>query len=129
MKCVSTVQHSKGFSLIELMVVIAIVSLLAAIAIPNYFSYRNKSYCSLAETDASNVSRAISAYFAIPSHINLPTAADLKININNTVDISGDPNTTITITVTDDSGRCPDRYQQVNQNWDPLTDTYVYYVK
>lgn len=34
---------SKGFSLIELMVVIAIVALLAAVAIPSYKDYKNRS--------------------------------------------------------------------------------------
>ena len=45
--------NKKGFTLIELMIVIAIIGILAAIAIPNFIDYRNKSYCSRAESDAT----------------------------------------------------------------------------
>jgi len=38
---------NKGFTFIELMTVIAIIGLIAAIAIPNFIGYRNKTFCSL----------------------------------------------------------------------------------
>ena len=73
-----------GFTLIELMVVIAIIGLIAAIAIPNYISYRNKSYCSEAESNAQAVADALADYFAIWTHDEAPAdvAVELGLSLN-----------------------------------------------
>ncbi|MFH1982590.1 MAG: prepilin-type N-terminal cleavage/methylation domain-containing protein [Pseudomonadota bacterium] len=55
--------NDKGFTLIELMIVIAIIGILAAIAIPNFVSYRQRSYDAASLSDMKNMMTAQEAYF------------------------------------------------------------------
>ena len=56
-------KNQKGFTLIELMIVIAIIGILAAIAIPQFSAYRKRSYNSAAQSDLRNAATAQEAYF------------------------------------------------------------------
>ena len=56
-------KKEKGFTLIELMIVISIVSILAAIAIPAYSAYQERSYISLCVSDSKNAYKAAQCYF------------------------------------------------------------------
>jgi prepilin-type N-terminal cleavage/methylation domain-containing protein len=58
-----TNKDQKGFTLIELMIVIAIIGILAAIAIPQFSAYRTRSYNSAANSDLRNACTAQEAYY------------------------------------------------------------------
>jgi prepilin-type N-terminal cleavage/methylation domain-containing protein len=57
-------RKDKGFTLIELMIVVAIIGILAAIAIPNFMNYQCKAKQSEAKSNLGNIRTAQEAYYA-----------------------------------------------------------------
>ena len=60
----SKLRSKKGFTLIELMIVVAIIGILAAIAIPNFLRFQAKSKQSEAKTNLGGIFTAQTSYFA-----------------------------------------------------------------
>ncbi|MDD4273986.1 MAG: prepilin-type N-terminal cleavage/methylation domain-containing protein [Desulfobacter postgatei] len=56
--------NQKGFTLIELMIVVAIIGILAAIAIPNFLTYQLKSKTAEAKTNLGGIRTGEEAYNA-----------------------------------------------------------------
>ena len=74
LKAFSKKEGQKGFTLIELMIVIAIIGILAAIAIPQFISYRQKGYNTQAKAELKSFYTACQAYFA-----DSPTTEDCTL--------------------------------------------------
>ncbi len=110
--------NKEGFTLIELMIVIAIIGILAAIAIPNFISYRDKAFCSAAESDLQSVMGAIADYFSDPDNVTVTNGSLGTVNMSgnppNAFDIQPQGGNSYRVVITDNSNRCP-RFDTVGE--------------
>lgn len=89
---------NKGFTLIELMIVIAIIGILAAIAIPQFSKYKEAGFVSSMKSDVNSIRNAEEAYFnADNGGVYTATVANLTAYGLNS--LSDGNSATITLTV------------------------------
>jgi len=88
-------RSEKGFTLIELMIVVAIIGILAAIAIPQFSEYRKKAFNSAANADLRNAMTAeeayfadLQAYFALGEQLGEFRNATLALNLSKNVSLA-----------------------------------------
>ena len=91
--------RQQGFTLIELMIVVAIIGILAAISIPMYQAYQARGWMATVRSDTKNLHTAVQAYIAenlgsSPPAINATGPAEIpqyppaRVSALVTVDVS-----------------------------------------
>jgi type IV pilus assembly protein PilA len=85
-------KNKKGFTLIELMIVVAIIGILAAIAIPNFMTYQCKAKQAEAKSVLGSIRALQEAYL-----VEFDTYADSTAKLGS-IEAKGDPRYAYTIT-------------------------------
>ncbi len=88
-------RNTAGFTLIELMIVVLVIGILAAIAIPKFQTSKGKAYASTLKADLRNLATAQEAYF-YENSVYSTTTTDLKMSVS--------PGVTVTISAATASG-------------------------
>lgn len=91
----------QGFTLIELMIVVAIIGILAAIALPAYQTYTNKSRFAEAVLAASSVKSAIDVCYQTRGNNSLANCdTDVKVGADLAAAAAGNNVASVAITAT-----------------------------
>jgi type IV pilus assembly protein PilE len=116
LRTLATLSSARGFTLIELIVVMVIAAVLAAIAIPNYSEYVVRSNRSAAQTFIADIASR-QAQFFLDRRTYATTVAALNMTVPNEVaaryaiaiDVQAGPPLTYTVTATPTGPQSDDR--------------------
>ena len=111
---------NRGFTLIEIMIVIAIIGCLSAIAVPNYLKYKNNARVAAAVADVRIIEKQISLY-VFDNAGQLPNNLSVLPNIGTLNDPWGNPYQYLKI----DGGNPPGLRKNMSDN--PVNTDYDLY--
>ena len=105
-----------GFTLIELMIVVAIIGILAAIAIPQFAAYRQKAYDAASKSDLTSLALEEENYYIDNSTYTtvLASLSAFKTSTNVTVTVSSVDTNSFTATAKHSSSPNTWTYQSTN---------------
>ena len=81
--------HQEGFTLIELLIVIVIIGILLAIAVPSYLGFQKKAQQTAAMSDVRSAIPDAEAYYSDNNNYTAMTAATLKSTYDTGMQVIG----------------------------------------
>lgn len=118
----SNTRDSKGFTLVELMIVVAIVAILAVVAVPNFIAYRDKSRVASCIATCDAIVASMAGYAASSNDNHFPY--DLP-DWTTLVSVCNSNGATLKVTIAE-QGFSEFTYSTVDTNADGVGDSYMF---
>lgn len=98
--------NKKAFSLIELIFIIAVLGIIAAVAVPKLFDSRSSAIVATVKQDVATITNAIQSYYMLNNEItNITDAVNINTNVwtvdGTTAEYKSGGDTCVTIKVED----------------------------
>lgn len=113
-------RSTTGFTIIELLIVVLIIGVLAAIAVPQFFSVKTKSFDAEAKADIRNMLAAQNVYFAdfqAYTSASVPLSGRADLDGNGRWDFQASAGVTVGVTAYTDGIQITAGHQNSPNTW------------